>query len=202
MPMVASMASCGGALILGSSIDSRACPLPSSDIRFRADSDMVSKLLCLDMVVSPARDDPVRDTADSEAFLSLEGDAEEDTPVKLNSFSLALRGGGINILELLPIIVSFPSPNPCSKANSLSTALASSELRVIGGNKLSVVVLLGVNLAEDRRCPGSDRAVEGAAERADDSIRLRVSDGVRIFFITKDRGRESRRRETGYIREG
>ena len=159
---------------------------------------MVSKLLCLDIVVSPARDDPVRDTADSEAFLSLEGDAEEDTPV--NSFSLALRGGGINILELLPIIVSFPSLNPCSKANSLSTALASSELRVIGGNKLSVVVLLGVNLAEDRRCPGSDRAVEGAAERADDSIRLRVSDGVRIFFITKERERVEAETDTIFVR--
>jgi hypothetical protein len=135
------------------------------------------------MVVSPARDDdPVRETADDDGALPAEGDAEEVTPEKLNSFSLAFRGGGFSRLALL-LIVSFPSPNPCSNANSLSTALASSEFRVNAGSKLSDVVL-GVNLAEDRRCPGSDRAVEGAAERADDSLRVRVNDGVRIFFIT------------------
>ena len=131
-------------------------------------------------MVSPARYDPVRDTADDIGTFVAEGSAAEVTPEKLNSLSLAFRGG-IIIPTLLPI-VSFPSPNPCSNANSLSAALASSEFRVNAGNKLSDV--LGVNLAEDMICPGSDRVVEGAAERADDIFRGRVSDGVRIFFIT------------------
>mmetsp|Transcript_31992 Transcript_31992/g.57843 ORF Transcript_31992/g.57843 Transcript_31992/m.57843 type:complete len:379 (+) Transcript_31992:2382-3518(+) len=177
-PPIPSCGSTGVDDVLGSSIDSP-CPPTSSDIRFLADSDIVSKV-CFDIVSMAS---PACLSICEEPFAVPTVAPIPDTVGAANgAFEKSLS---LTLLLLLPIVCFSPEfPAPTSNASSRSASLALSELGVSAGSRESDVLvrvrlrILGVDEREGER--GKGPGSEWAAERR---FLLRVSEGVRIFFL-------------------